>query len=960
MHQEDDGMPILKRKSFKVSTRLGFAFSASILAILIVGFIAWNGFNKSRLEISTFQAENIPQLKHSLNLSEIGMALEAFSLTIPSANDEEELIFYQENLKERIATIEKLIDLLVKIQEKILNREHNEQTQIIKTYILSLNGIKTKLQNNLNDLLVITRRMMELEEAKKLLFNDINQHSNHLREKFSKKIDALGTELQIYVQDFNAQNDTPTETKDAAPSNEGKITQTLKPLMNQVDELRINMDSLANTEKVAGFLLVASTSQVAETVEKTATLFNADLPSFTGKINRIGDSESDREIKEIIKVFVKAGIGKNSIFEVRRQQFKAQHDSEAVMEDTKTNISELRSKIKTIVELIGQEGQKSSDNTLRETRMAIHYIVWVIAVTILLVTIITYLLSRSIVKPLQRAVEVAHAIAEGELNNEIEVVSTDEMGQLLRAFSQMQTQLRQRIEADKQIADEALRINRALDSVTTSVLIADAAYNIIFLNKAAKELLKKEEKHFQQRLGEFDVNSLLNTSIDTYHIHPRRQRELLEQLTTSYASTFKMGELIIDSTVTPVINALGERLGMVAEFRDVTLQTTTQQEINAVIMAASQGDFEKRISLENKTDFFKVFSAGVNQILDFNQWVVKDLMRIFSALAKGDLTQTIENNYAGVLEQLKNDANLTIKQLTNIMTVIKKMADTVNSAAEQLSRSNSSLSQRTEEQATSLEQTASSMEEMTSIVQQSADNAKHANQLAISAKDLANQGSTVVKSAISAMAEISHSSNRITDIIGVIDEIAFQTNLLALNAAVEAARAGEQGRGFAVVANEVRNLAQRSATAAKEIKKLIQDSVHKVEEGTRLTYKSGETLEEIVTAVKKVSDIIAEIAAASQEQSMGINQVNQVVIQMDKVTQQNAEMVEQATTASAEMSTQAQILKDQVAFFQIALSDEPIQHNNNQKKITPRPPSKTATPYPHTKHSTQDTGWEDF
>jgi methyl-accepting chemotaxis protein len=203
------------------------------------------------------------------------------------------------------------------------------------------------------------------------------------------------------------------------------------------------------------------------------------------------------------------------------------------------------------------------------------------------------------------------------------------------------------------------------------------------------------------------------------------------------------------------------------------------------------------------------------------------------------------------------------------------------------------------------------MEQMTSTVKQNADNAGEANQLALAARDQAEQGGAVVTQAVSAMRDINDSSRRIADITGVIDEIAFQTNLLALNAAVEAARAGEQGRGFAVVASEVRVLAGRSATAAKEIKDLIQDSVRKVQGGSLLVTQSGKTLEEIVASVKKVSDIVAEIAAASREQSTGIDQVNRAVTQMDEITQQNAALVEQATTSSQDMAEAARKL-DQI------------------------------------------------
>ena len=253
--------------------------------------------------------------------------------------------------------------------------------------------------------------------------------------------------------------------------------------------------------------------------------------------------------------------------------------------------------------------------------------------------------------------------------------------------------------------------------------------------------------------------------------------------------------------------------------------------------------------------------------------------------------------------------------------------------AKEIAAGSGHLSQRTEEQSSSLEETASSMEEMTSTVKQNADNASQANQLAVAARDQAEKGGEVVTQAVRAMQDINDSSRRIADIIGVIDEIAFQTNLLALNAAVEAARAGEQGRGFAVVATEVRSLAGRSATAAREIKNLIQDSVRKVQDGSLLVTQSGETLEQIVASVKKVSDIVAEIAAASREQSSGIEQVNRAVAQMDQITQQNAALVEQATTSSQDMAETARRLDQMLARYHLALG----VRARRAKRLRPEP-----------------------
>ncbi len=279
---------------------------------------------------------------------------------------------------------------------------------------------------------------------------------------------------------------------------------------------------------------------------------------------------------------------------------------------------------------------------------------------------------------------------------------------------------------------------------------------------------------------------------------------------------------------------------------------------------------------------------------------------VISATAAGDLTRRVDTRRESAeLRAMAEAVNSLIESMGTIVQNIQSTTGDVKRAADEISAGNQNLSQRTEEQSSSLEETASSMEQMTTTVKQNADNAAQANQLALAARDQAERGGVIVNQAIAAMSDINQSSKKIADIIGVIDEIAFQTNLLALNAAVEAARAGEQGRGFAVVASEVRSLAGRSATAAKEIKGLIQDSVRKVEDGSARVTQSGQTLEEIVASVKKVSDIVAEIAAASREQSAGIEQVNRAVMQMDELTQQNATLVEQATTAAHNMSTLA-------------------------------------------------------
>nr|WP_315401141.1 methyl-accepting chemotaxis protein [uncultured Duganella sp.] len=282
----------------------------------------------------------------------------------------------------------------------------------------------------------------------------------------------------------------------------------------------------------------------------------------------------------------------------------------------------------------------------------------------------------------------------------------------------------------------------------------------------------------------------------------------------------------------------------------------------------------------------------------------------------GDLTYRLASQNAEFGE-VATSLNGFIQKLHDIITDVRNGTLTIASASQQIATGNLDLSARTEKQASSLEETASSMEELTSTVKQNADNARQATGLAASAADVAMRGSSVVAEVVNTMAAINESARKISDIIGVIDGIAFQTNILALNAAVEAARAGEQGRGFAVVASEVRNLAHRSATAAKEIKTLINDSVGKVETGTKLVADAGGTMDQIVTSVRRVTNIMGEISAASAEQEAGIMQVNLAISEMDSVTQQNAALVEEAAAASESMQDQARHLEQVVSVFKL-------------------------------------------
>ena len=323
---------------------------------------------------------------------------------------------------------------------------------------------------------------------------------------------------------------------------------------------------------------------------------------------------------------------------------------------------------------------------------------------------------------------------------------------------------------------------------------------------------------------------------------------------------------------------------------------------------------------------------------------ITQAVNVAHAVAAGELTYPIDVRGSDETAQLLQALQSMQEGLVQVVGKVREGSESVAIASQQIAQGNSDLSARTESQASALQQTAASMEQLNSTVRQNADNARQANQLAVSASSVAQQGGDVVADVVRTMKEINDSSNKISDIIGVIDGIAFQTNILALNAAVEAARAGEQGRGFAVVASEVRSLAGRSAEAAREIKSLIGASVERVESGTALVGRAGQTMAEVVGAIQHVTDIMGEISAASTEQSQGVAQVGEAVTQMDQVTQQNAALVEEMAAAAASLNTQARELVETVAVFQLGTSTALTSRAPLRRPDTAHTPKPFTTP----------------
>jgi len=518
------------------------------------------------------------------------------------------------------------------------------------------------------------------------------------------------------------------------------------------------------------------------------------------------------------------------------------------------------------------------------------------------------------------------------------------------------------LDRTKEVAleNEMARILGALETTTTNVMIADVDRKIIYMNKSVESMLRVAEADIRSVLSHFSVDKIIGSTMDIFHKNPAHQMKLLENLTATYTSNIVVGKRHFRLVANPIFSKDGTRLGSVVEWLDRTQEVAVESEVSGVVQAAGAGNFKARIPTEGKSGFFLNLAEGLNALMQTSDVGLGEVNRVLGAIAKGDLTEKITAEYSGTFGELKDYCNSTTESLGDIIGEIRSAAETIFTASSEIASGNADLSSRTEQQAANLEETASSMEELTSTVKLNADNAKQANVLASQASSVATDGGALIQQVVITMNSINESSQKIADIIGVIDGIAFQTNILALNAAVEAARAGDQGRGFAVVASEVRTLAQRSANAAKDIKGLISDSVKKIENGNTLVGKSGDTMKEIVTAIKRVNDIMAEIAAASTEQSAGIEEVSTAVSQMDEMTQQNAALVEDAAAAAESLQSQADQLTQRVSQFRLA-NDGGRRNSGPATRLSA--PAKKSAPSTNRKLSppkNQDDEWESF
>jgi methyl-accepting chemotaxis protein len=518
----------------------------------------------------------------------------------------------------------------------------------------------------------------------------------------------------------------------------------------------------------------------------------------------------------------------------------------------------------------------------------------------IVISILSFFLSRSITTPLNRMRDAVGRLASGENSDIPGEARTDELGQLARSLRQVH-----------EAGVAAAQIRSGLDNANVNVMITNPQGRVIYANKALIAFFQTHAESFQKQFPGFSAEEIIGAAQDQFH------RNAVVASGGEQRSRITIDTLTIELVIGPILDPSGANIGTITEWHNLTDDLLSMSEVTTVVEAASRGDFSGRIRLDNKSGVMKDLAAGQNKINTIVETAMEEFTETLRRVADGDLITRIHTEHGGRFGQLATGINDTVSRLADTVATIQHSARDLNRAAGEINAGATDLAKRTEEEASSLEETAATTEQLAASVKQTADSSKIANDLSDKARALASDGGNIVHEAIHAMERIEDASKKITDIISVIDDIAFQTNLLALNAAVEAARAGDAGKGFAVVASEVRTLAQRSGQAARDIKELIVGSASQVTEGVKLVQATGKSLDSIVVASEEVARMIASIHSAATEQAHGIEEMSTAVAGIDEMTQQNSALAEESAASATELMKQLEQLNALVATFRI-------------------------------------------
>ena len=628
-------------------------------------------------------------------------------------------------------------------------------------------------------------------------------------------------------------------------------------------------------ESIRNMLLTEDEEKIARFKEN----FDASVKRYSALILELDELIDDEQEQAIMDWVRKSSAATFPVMNVMMQNIMdgfGEDSIEVLHTEGAALQSELLAALDEFVEL---EKSRINSASERAKQVAKSGLVTVVAASIaifVVILIVWFLLSRSMSRPLKGIVMLMERLRQnGDFSVRCRDYGESELGLMAAGF------------------------NELMDSLQT---------NIDAIRNGMREVAKGRLSTLVQTDAKGDLAELRDSINETVSELNMTVNEIREVMQNVALGNF---DRTVESGARGDLKDLGDNVN-----DSIASLNSAITSIDEVTGAVARGDFSVRVKVPLSGDLARL-RKHLNGSLDALGEALTGSVEVAVAQSEGNLTSRVAGEHSGQLGVLKDAINASQEKMSQAVGEITHSAVAVADASVQIYRTSADLSQRTQEQAASIEETAASMEEMTASVKQNSDNAGQADQLASSARELAQEGGSVMKRATDAMSAISESSQKISDIIDVIDGIAFQTNLLALNAAVEAARAGEQGRGFAVVAGEVRTLAQRSADAAKEISTLIADSAGKVNEGAGLVDEAGHSLSEIVNSIKKVSDIVAEIAAASAEQTAGIDQVNNAITQMEALTQDNVTLVEKSTAASEALSHQADGMRGLVSFFHV-------------------------------------------
>ncbi len=487
------------------------------------------------------------------------------------------------------------------------------------------------------------------------------------------------------------------------------------------------------------------------------------------------------------------------------------------------------------------------------------------------------------------------------------------------ALNLIRTRIGQNASDTFDAARESAVLTTAMNAASTNLMVADANFTIISINQSLAHMFKTNEQRLQQELPQFKADSVVGSSMDSFHQNPAHQRAMVEQLTSTWSGLLKLkkAQMVLALSVTPIISN-GHRLGYVVEWMDQTSESLVRHSLNNIIAEAGAGVITNRIDTSNLADFYLTTGKGINQLLaGLQDFMAKTIFNI-GEIAFNRLNGQLDGDYQGSYAMTQTAINTALRNLNEMVGQVQFAAKSVNNAMQELAHGMDSFSGQIQTQAAAIEQTSAASTQLLSSVDENLSTIESANKITQQVTQQVVLGAQVMDKTLEAMQAVEASGNKIADIVNIIDSIAFQTNLLALNAAVEAARAGEHGRGFAVVASEVRSLAGKSAEAAKGIKTLIETSVQQITIGSSRAKEASKALTDIKTAIEDVSAIINQVTNASKEQQQAISQVSHAMSDMDGVSQQSAALVEEISASTENVAQNMSALNQLISSFHLS------------------------------------------